>query len=76
MAYTPQLSQIDSGILRRLAWAINQPMTKTMSHLMASVAKYADPGEVCPHCQDRSFCPRCPFYRNLKHANSDEESGD
>jgi hypothetical protein len=66
MAYTPQLSQIESGILRRLAWAIRQPMTTTLSHLFDSVAKYADPAQVCPHCKDRSFCPDCPFFRNLK----------
>jgi hypothetical protein len=68
MAYTPELSQEDSAILRRLAWAIGKPMTTALSRLIQLAATHADPGHVCPHCKDRSICERCPFYRRLNYA--------
>jgi hypothetical protein len=68
MAYTPELSQEESRILRRLAWAIGKPMTTTMSRLMQMAAAHADPACICPHCRDRSICNQCPFYRKVNYA--------
>jgi hypothetical protein len=68
MAYTPELSQEESRILRRLAWAIGKPMTTTMSRLMQVAASHADPAIICPHCRDRSICNQCPFYRKVNYA--------
>ena len=34
MAYTPELSQLGSATLRRLAWYMGKPMTKTLENLM------------------------------------------
>ena len=74
MAYTPELSQIGSGTLRRLAWYVGKPMTKSLEMLIELMAmKMAEmrPGEVCSKCKDNSICEVCPFntpstlYKNL-----------
>jgi len=61
MAYTPELSQEESGALRRIAWAFGKPMTVTLSFIIYLAAKYADSERVCGACKDRSFCSHCPF---------------
>ena len=74
MAYTPELSQIGSATLRRLAWHLRKPMTKSLEMLIGLTAmKMAEmrPGEVCKRCKDDSICEWCSFhtpstfYRNL-----------
>jgi len=74
MAYTPELSQIGSATLRRLAWHLQKPMTKSLEMLIEITAmKMAKvrSGEVCKRCRDDSICEVCPFsipttfYRNL-----------
>ena len=64
MAYTPELSQIGSAILRRLAWYMGKPITKSLGKLIELPAmKMAEvrPGEVCKGCRDDSICEVCPF---------------
>ena len=64
MAYTPELSQIHSATLRRLAWYMGKPMTKSLSVLIELTAvKMAEmkPDEVCSKCRDKSICEVCPF---------------
>ena len=49
MAYTPELSQIGSATLRRLAWHLRKPMTKSLEMLIELiVTKMVEmrPGEV------------------------------
>ena len=74
MAYTPELSQLGRATLRRLAWYMGKPMTKSLEMLIGLTAmKMAEvrPGEVCNRCKDDSICEACPFhtpstfYRNL-----------
>ena len=74
MAYTPELSQMGSATLRRLAWHLQKPMTKSLETLIGLTAmKMAEmrPGEVCNKCKDNGICEMCPFrtpstfYRNL-----------
>jgi len=74
MAYTPELSQLGSATLRRLAWYMGKPMTKSLEMLIGMTAmKMAEirPGEVCSKCRDDRICAWCPFhtpstfYRNL-----------
>ena len=65
MAYSPQLSQIGSATLRRLAWYMGKPMTKSLEMLIGLTAmKMAEvgPGEVCIKCKDDSICEWCPFH--------------
>ena len=61
MAYTPELSQRHSGTLRRIAWALEAPMTKTIEAVLDYVAKAIDNEKVCETCRDKSFCKACPF---------------
>jgi len=74
MAYTPELSQAGSATLRRLAWYMEKPMTKSLERLIEMTAmKMAEvkSGEVCSKCRDDRICEWCPFhtpstfYRNL-----------
>lgn len=64
MTYTPELSQIGSAILRRLASHLGKPMTKSMETLIELTAtKMAEmrTGEVCIKCKNESVCEVCPF---------------
>ncbi len=65
MAYTPELTQIGSAILRRLAWYRHKPMTKTLEALLQATGltmAEVKPVEVCSKCRDKSICDRCPFH--------------
>lgn len=61
MAYTPELSQHHSRTLRRIAWALNLPMTKTIEYVFEFVAKNLDSKKVCDGCRDKSLCKDCVF---------------
>jgi len=61
MAYTPELSQIYSGALRRLAWALKMPMTKALEEVFDHISKVIDAKKVCEACRDTRFCNDCPF---------------
>ena len=64
MAYTPELSQLGSATLRRLAWYMGKPMTKSLETLIRLIAiKMAEvkPDEVCSKCRDNTICQICPF---------------
>ena len=68
MAYTPELSQIGSATLRRLAWYMKIPMTKSLEMVIEFMAiKIAEskPGEICSRCRDDSICEKCPFNPRL-----------
>ena len=61
MAYTPELSYQQSCTLRRIAWALGMPMTKTMEAVFEHVAKIVDRQKVCDSCRDPSRCDGCEF---------------
>ena len=63
MAYTPELEQVVSAYVRRVAWALRMPMTVTLEDLVLYVAERTDPAKVCPSCRDRSHCPECYLNR-------------
>ena len=64
MAYTPELSQKHSGTLRRIAWALEMPMTQAIEHVFDYVGQVADAKLVCDACRDCSFCNQCVFGSN------------
>ncbi|HPC67679.1 MAG TPA: hypothetical protein PLL96_10395 [Syntrophorhabdaceae bacterium] len=64
MAYTPELSQRSSSMLRRIAWAIGMPMTKALEEIIEHVIKHIRKDEVCRRCRDKSFCSGCGFNNN------------
>jgi len=62
MAYTPELDQVHSGILRRIAWALSVPMTTAIQTVIRTAANtIVSPEKACSACKDNSFCDRCPF---------------
>ena len=66
MAYTPELSYQHSCTLRRIAWALEMPMTKAIGEVLDHVSKAIDSKKVCEPCRDRSFCEDCPFNNHGK----------
>ena len=74
MAYTPELSQLGSASLRRLAWYMGKPMTKSLEMLIEMTAtKMAEmkPGKVCSRCKDNSICEVCPFSNGQMNEHTD-----
>ena len=74
MVYSPQLTQIGSATLRRLAWHLGKPMTKSLEMLIELTAmKMAEarPGEVCSKCKDNSICEVCPFSNGHMNEHTD-----
>ena len=64
MAYTPELSLRGSATLRRLAWFMGAPMTRSLEFLVEVTARHTaqvKPGAVCEFCRDKSKCSICAF---------------
>jgi hypothetical protein len=61
MAYTPELSYESSCTLRRLAWALDMPMPKTMEEVFSYLPKIVDKKKVCQGCRDKTRCQECSF---------------
>ena len=61
MAYTPEMSQAESGALRRIAWALEVPMTKAMTMVFEHLVEVLDSKKVCSKCRDDTFCLQCAF---------------
>ena len=66
MAYSPGLDKKYSGILRRFAWGMGKPMTKTTIELLEYLPHIVDKKMVCKKCKDKSFCNQCIFYGRKK----------
>ena len=61
MAYTPQLSMKSSCTLRRIAWALEVPMTKAIEFVFEYLPRVMDREKVCEGCRDKTKCPWCAF---------------
>jgi recombinational DNA repair protein RecR len=64
MAYTPELSMEASCTLRRIAWALNAPMTKAIERVFEHLPKILDHEKICQGCRDKSKCSYCAFSVN------------
>jgi len=73
MAYTPDLSMKSSCTLRRLAWALDMPMTKTMEKVFEYLPEILDRKKVCQACRDKSKCSECQF--NFQSRIHDKNEG-
>ena len=67
MAYTPELSPEHSATLRRIAWALQIPMTKALGEVFDCLGTTLDPAKVCSACRDQSRCSTCPFNKKGAH---------
>ena len=61
MAYTPELSLKSSQTLRRIAWALDKPMTKSLELLVLNFTMFIDRKKICSKCKDNSICQECIF---------------
>jgi recombinational DNA repair protein RecR len=71
VAYTPELSHKSSCTLRRIAWALNVPMTQAIERVFEHLPRILDSDRVCEACRDRTKCPQCAFCKN-DHPKSHE----
>jgi hypothetical protein len=62
--YSPQFSEKASVSIRRLAWALNLSMPKTIDILVNEIAVIFSPSVVCPQCKDTSKCQTCGFQQH------------
>lgn len=63
MAYTPELSQKYSCTLRRIAWALDEPMTVTIKMVLDYATNAIAGKRVCEKCRDKTRCHQCAFYK-------------
>ena len=68
MAYTPEYSQRQSAVLRRIAWAMKIPMTQAQAVVFDFAVSALKNKAICGACRDQSFCKQCPFSREEIHA--------
>lgn len=61
MAYTPELDLPTVRILRRIAWAMNEPMTVALPSIIQWVATRLDRQKICSSCRAPADCKECPF---------------
>ena len=61
MAYTPELSYKSSCTLRRIAWALDVPMTQAMERVFDHIPEIVDRKKVCDGCRDKTRCDECAF---------------
>jgi hypothetical protein len=72
MAYSPDLSDQSSCTLRRLAWALEIPMTLALEEIIQYMTKIIDSGFVCNNCLDKSKCKYCGFHKKSKIKNQNQ----
>jgi hypothetical protein len=63
--YSPAFSGLAAVSVRRLAWAVKKPMTKTVDLMVKLLPALVDKSKVCPACQDKTGCPVCIFNKQL-----------
>ena len=61
MAYTPELSVKNAATLRRIAWALEVPMTEAMEKIFEFIPTLLDSRKVCKKCKDKTRCNDCVF---------------
>ena len=61
MAYTPQFTDREAAVMRRIAWAMGVPMTKALSSIIEKTIQCCDGNLICKSCKDKTFCEKCPF---------------
>jgi len=59
--YTPEFSNRSTISVRRLAWFLHKPMTKTVDVIIQVLPYMFDSSRVCKTCRDKSKCKYCVF---------------
>jgi len=63
--YTPNLSDQSVVAVRRLAWALGLPMTKTLDIVVRLIPTVIDQRKICSACNNETKCPVCAFNNPL-----------
>jgi hypothetical protein len=66
--YSPQFSEKAVVSIRRLAWALNLSMPKTIDILVNEISLIFSSSMVCPECKDKSKCHTCGFHQTEEKA--------
>lgn len=61
MAYTPEMSLKSSQTLRRIAWALDKPMTQSLELVVQNFTMFINREKICSKCKDPSICQECIF---------------
>lgn len=64
--YVPQISKTSLCRLRRIAWALDKPMTKTLDSFIEFICRHINQKAVCNACLDSSQCDACGLDRMIK----------
>ena len=59
--YGPNLSEIASVSIRRLAWAMKSNMGQAVDVMVKSLPAYIKAEKVCEKCKDKTKCSVCAF---------------
>jgi len=59
--YTPKFSAKASITIRRLAWAFDLPMTKTVDLIINELSYIFSSSDICAKCKDKTECNSCAF---------------
>ncbi len=63
--YSPQFSKMAAVSVRRLAWALDKPMTLTVDFIVKLLPSIIDPSKICLSCKDNTRCQGCTFRSQL-----------
>ncbi len=58
--YAPQISYDSAFTLRRIAWALGEPMTTTLDGLISNLANQISLEKTCHACRDNRY-DKCPI---------------
>ncbi len=61
MAYVPKIGVRYSKTLRRIAWGLEQPMTRTLEMILEDAVQNYTWKQICTACKDPN-CDSCAFY--------------
>jgi hypothetical protein len=59
--YTPQFSEMAVVSVRRLAWALQVSMPRTVDRIVKALPSIFPATAVCPSCKDPAKCELCAF---------------
>jgi hypothetical protein len=59
--YGPNLSELSSVSVRRLAWAMDTNMGKAVDAMVIFLSCGIDTEKVCACCKDKTKCAACSF---------------
>ena len=69
--YSPQLTEQTNIAFKRLAWALNLPMTKIPELMVKFMSVMVQSSKVCLSCRDKSQCQFCAFRNTLTPQEKD-----